>query len=93
MSIKELEPDGFDEAARAYASMTKPADMYTQGMALRQVAVWLRIDGTQTMIGFGDADEALREAEAWAAAQLENVRAQINERKRIKNPKGRDEND
>ena len=88
MSIKELEPDGFDEAARAYASMTKLADMYIQGMALRQVAVWLRIDGTQTMIGFGDADEALREAEAWAEAQLEKVRAQINERKRIKHQKG-----
>lgn len=88
MGIKELEPDGFDEADRAYASMTKLADMYTQGVALREVAIWLRIDGTQTMIGFGDADEALQEAEAWAAAQLEKVRAQINERKRIKHPKG-----
>lgn len=88
MSIKELEPDGFDEADRAYASMTKPADMYVQGMALRHVTVWLRIDGTQTMIGFGDPDEALREAEAWAAAQLDKVRAQINERKSIQPAKG-----
>ncbi|HQV49098.1 MAG TPA: hypothetical protein PLF10_07425 [Dokdonella sp.] len=90
MSIKELEPDGFDEAARAYASMTKPADVYVQGMALRHVAVWLRIDGVHTMIGFGEPDEALREAEAWCAHQIDKARAQINERKSIQPPKGGD---
>lgn len=89
MSIKDLEPDGFDDAARAYASMTKPADMYVQGIALRQTAVWLRIDGTHTMIGFGEPDEALQEAEAWCADQIGKARAQINERKRMQTPEGR----
>jgi len=82
MSLKDMEPDGFSDAHRWYAHVTREGWMYVQGFALRECAVWLSVDGVQTMIGYGDPDTALAEAEAWAAAQLEKVRKQIENRKR-----------
>lgn len=83
MPLSDLKPDGFGEEMRHYATMTRPGDMYVQGFALRQCGVWLRIDGGgNTMIGYGDPDEALAEAVAWAEKQLAKVREQIAERKR-----------
>jgi len=83
MPLSDLKPDGFSEEMQHYATMTRPGDMYVQGFALRQCGVWLRIDGGgNTMIGYGDPDEALAEAEAWAEKQLAKVREQIAERKR-----------
>lgn len=87
MSIKDLEPEGFIDAFRTYARITNPADMYVQGMDHTHVAVWLRIrGGTDTMIGYGDPDEALSEAEEWAKAQLQQVRKSIEERKKASKP-------
>jgi hypothetical protein len=81
MSLKP--PDGFSDAMRAYAVMTRDGDMYVQGFALRQVGVWLRVyGGGDTLIGYGEPDEAMAEAEAWAEQQLARVREQIAERKR-----------
>jgi hypothetical protein len=82
MSLKDMEPEGFDDAMRWYAHVTRPGRMYVQGFALRECGVWLSVDGVQTMIGFGDHDAALAEAEAWAAEQLAKVRQQIEDRKR-----------
>lgn len=82
MALKDIEPEGFDESMRAYALMTRPCVMYTQRFALRECAVWISVDGVQTMIGYGDPDTALAEAQAWADGQLAKVRQQIAERKR-----------
>lgn len=83
MPLSELKPDGFCDEMQHYAVMTRAADMYVQGFALRQCGVWLRVDGGgSTLIGYGDPDEALAEAEAWATQQLSKVRQQIAERKR-----------
>jgi len=86
MSLKAMKPDGFDDAMRWYAHVTRPGRMYVQGFALRECGVWLSVDGVQTMIGFGEPDIALSEAEAWAAEQLEKVREQIAEWKRRMTP-------
>lgn len=74
MSIKDLEPDGFGPEMRAYASLAKRWDVYPQGMGLREVSIWLRIDGVQTMIGYGMPAAALAEAETALAQQLAEVR-------------------
>ncbi|WP_288094426.1 hypothetical protein [Thiomonas sp.] len=82
MALKDIEPEGFDDGMRAYALMTRPGRMYTQGFALRECGVWLSVDGTETMIGYGDPDTALAEAEAWVEERLAKVRREIAERKR-----------
>ena len=82
MALKDIAPEGFDDSMRAYALMTRPGRMYVQGFALRECGVWLVVDGVNTMIGYGDPDTALAEAEAWAAEQLAKVRQQIEDRKR-----------
>lgn len=86
MALKDIAPEGFDDSMRAYALMTRPGRMYVQGFALRECGVWLDVDGVQTMIGFGDPDTALAEAEAWAEQQLTKVRTQIEDRKRCMPP-------
>ena len=82
MSLKDIEPEGFNETMRIYAKMTRPGRMYVQGFALRECGVWLDVDGTQTLIGFGDPDTALAEAESWANEQLTKIRHVIEERKK-----------
>lgn len=82
MALKDMEPAGFDDGMRAYALWTRPGRMYVQGFALRDCGVWLSVDGVQTMIGYGDPDTALAEAEAWAAEQLAKIRQEIEERKK-----------
>lgn len=82
MALKDMAPEGFDDSMRWYAHVTRPGRMYVQGFALRECCVWLSVDGVQTMIGLGEPDEALAEAEAWAAEQLAKIRQQIEDRKR-----------
>ena len=82
MALKDMAPEGFDDRMRWYAHVTRDGRMYVQGFALRECGVWLSVDGVQTLIGFGEPDEALAEAEAWAAEQLAKIRQQIEERKR-----------
>jgi hypothetical protein len=82
MALSEIAPEGFDDGMRAYALMTRPGRLYVQGFAPRECGVWLSVDGVQTLIGFGEPDDALAEAEAWAKEQLEKVRRQIEDRKR-----------
>ena len=81
MALSDLAPEGFDDSMRAYALWTRPGRMYVQGFALRECGVWLDVDGVHTMIGYGDPDTALAEAEAWAEKQLTKIRAEIEERK------------
>lgn len=82
MALKDMAPEGFDDSMRWYAHATRDGRMYVQGFELRECGVWLSVDGVQTLIGFGEPDEALAEAEAWAAEQLAKIRQQIEERKR-----------
>lgn len=82
MALKDLEPEGFNDTMRAYARMTRQARMYVQGFALSECGVWLGVDGVQTIIGYGDPDTALAEAEEWAEQQLVEIRRQIADRKR-----------
>ena len=82
MALKDMAPEGFDDRMRWYAHVTRDGRMYVQGFALRECGVWLSVDGVQTLIGFGEPDEALAAAEAWAAEQLAKIRQQIEERKR-----------
>lgn len=86
MALKDLEPEGFNDTMRHYAHMTRPARMYVQGFALRECGVWLGVDGVQTIIGYGDPDTALAEAEAWAERELAEIRRQIADRKRCTTP-------
>ena len=88
MSLKYLEPEGFNENMHSYARWTRPARIYVQGMGIKDAMVWLSIDGFQTAIGYGDPDEALAEAEAWAAHQLAQLRLQVEELKRRRKEKG-----
>jgi hypothetical protein len=83
MSIETIKPAGFDKAMRAYADLVKPWDMYVQGIASIECAVWLRVNGVNTMIGCGSPDEALAEAELALSKQLENVKRQIADRKTL----------
>ena len=80
MSLESLKPEGWDESMRIYSQWARPATMYVQGF-FDSVGVWLSIEGFQTLIGHGLPDEALAEAEAWMAEQLESVRKQIAARK------------
>lgn len=82
MSLEELAPEGFNEGMRSYALMTRPARMYVQGFALSECGVWLDVDGVHTMIGYGEPDSALAEAEAWVERQLSEVRESIVKRNR-----------
>ena len=82
MALKDMAPEGFDDHMRWYAHVTRDGRMYVQGFALRECGVWLSVDGVQTLIGFGEPDDALAEAEAWATEQLAKIRQQIEERKR-----------
>lgn len=86
MSIEDLKPEGFTEHMATYANLVKPWRMYVQGFALRDVGVWLRVAGSETMLGFGDPDSALAEAEGRLEAMLVDVRRQIADRK---TPNGR----
>jgi hypothetical protein len=73
MSVKDLEPPGFTAQMRHHGARTKAWTVYVQGLSARDCGVWLSIDGTQTLIGYGTPDEALAEAEkalAWAATKL-----------------------
>lgn len=88
MSLKSLEPEGFNEDMHSYARWTRPARMYAQGIGSKDATVWLSIDGFQTAIGYGDPDEALAEAEAWAAHQLADLRLQVEALKRWRKEKG-----
>ena len=81
MSIAELKPDVFLDEHRAYADLVKPWQMYVQGVALRECAVWIDVGGVKTMIGFGDPDSAMAEAEAAIRAQIAEVRRQLEDRK------------
>lgn len=80
MAISDLEPEGFSPEMRTFSDFTRPWRIYTQGFALREVGVWLRIDGAQTLLGFGTANEALAEAEAALSDALSKLRAEIARR-------------
>jgi hypothetical protein len=82
MGIERPKPNGFDEHMRWFAHETREGKMYVQGLAQRECGVWLSVDGVQTLIGYGEPDEALKEVEAWAETQLLKVREQIEELKR-----------
>lgn len=88
MSLKHMEPEGFNEDMRNYARWTRPARMYAQGIGIKDAAMWLSIDGFQTAIGYGDPDAALAEAQEWAAHQLADLRLQVEEIKRWRKEKG-----
>jgi len=77
MSLEDFKPAGFTDEMRHYAHMTRPGRMYVQGFGLRDIGVWLDVDGVHTLIGYGTTDEALAEAEAWTADQLDKVRKDI----------------
>ena len=80
MSIKDLEPNGFTEQMRHHAAATKDWDFYSQGFFKNDIGIWLRIDGTQTLIGYGSVDEALLEAEAAIRLKLDKLRAELGRR-------------
>lgn len=63
MSVQDMQPQGWDESFRFYASRSRPVRTYTQGSAAGgNVTIWLTIDGMQTAIGYGPPQDAVIEA-------------------------------
>lgn len=78
MAVSDLRPEGFSEEMAWYAKTSRSVRVYPQHFG-SSVALWLDVDGTQTMIGYGTPDAAIAEARAALDALAESIRPKVEE--------------